>query len=141
MRDGTNGANLKDLAQAYRILIFKYLIKVKHMNKERLDFLKEVAAKIATLQNAKKRLNELGRQRTLSEFRTLLIRIFKDYAKESNDKLLFSADDFVLKILPADSYFAETRDILFVAIFEQMANNLTEDEIDEMKIIQGEDNE
>ena len=111
------------------------------MNKERLDFLKEVAAKIATLQNAKKRLNELGRQRTLSEFRTLLIRIFQDYAKESNDKLLFSADDFVLKILPADSYFAETRDILFVAIFEQMANNLTKDEIDEMKIIQGEDNE
>ena len=47
----------------------------------------------------------------------------------------------MLKILPADSYFAETRDILFVAIFEQMANNLTKDEIDEMKIIQGEDNE
>ena len=141
MKDETNEEKLKDLAQAYRILIFKYLIKVKHMNKERLDFLKEVAAKIATLQNAKKRLNELGRQRTLSEFRTLLIRIFQDYAKESNDKLLFSADDFVLKILPADSYFAETRDILFVAIFEQMANNLTKDEIDEMKIIQGEDNE
>ena len=65
--------------------------------------------------------------------------MFKDYAKENSNELLFNVDDFVLKILPTDSYFAQTRDILFVAIFEQMINNLTKEEIDDMNIVEGED--
>ena len=139
MTNEKNRAVLKDLTKAYRGLLFKYLIKVRHMNKERLDFLKEVATKMATLQNAKKRLGELGRQRSLNSFRTLLVHMFKDYAKENSNELLFNVDDFVLKILPTDSYFAQTRDILFVAIFEQMINNLTKEEIDDMNIVEGED--
>ena len=125
MTNEKNRAVIKDLTKAYRGLLFKYLIKVRHMNKERIDFLKEVATKMATLQNAKKRLGELGRQRNLNSFRTLLVHMFKDYTKENSNELLFNVDDFVLKILSTDSYFAQTRDILFVAIFEQMINNLT----------------
>lgn len=129
----------KEVASIYRELLFKYLIKVQQMDKERLDFIKGVAEKIATLDNANKLVGMIGRTQSLSAFRLLLIKIFKEYMQKHENKAPFSVDDLVFKLLPTGTYFAETRDILFVALYEQIAVNLSGEEIEEIELTKGED--
>ena len=123
-------------SKAYSSLIFKYLKEVQGMNKERLDFLKELAKKIAESGNGEKFLGKLGRCKWASDFRMLLIQELKSYKK---DEKLFTTDDFVYKIFPKDEYFGETRDILIVAMYEFLDRKQLNEEIIIEKI--GDDNE
>lgn len=114
--------------KAYSSLIFKYLKEVQGMNKERLDFLKELAKKIAETKDGKKFIGEIGRCKNSNSFRRELIGILVQYFKEKGEKL-FNPEDIVYKLLPKDTYFAETRDILIVAMYEHLADELKDQEI------------
>lgn len=115
-------------SKAYSSLIFKYLKEVQVMNKERLDFIKELARKIAETKDGKKFIGEIGRCKNSNSFRRELIKILDNYFKKKREKL-FNPDDFVYKLLPKDTYFAETRDILIVAMYEYLADELKDQEI------------
>jgi len=120
-------------SKAYNSLILKYLKEVQRMNKERLDFLKELAKKIAESENGNKFLGNLGHCKRASDFRMLLIQELK------SSKKLFSTDDFVYKIFPKDEYFGETRDILIVAMYEFLDKKQLDEEITIEKTIGEED--
>lgn len=115
-------------SKAYSSLIFKYLKEVQGMNKERLDFIKELAKKIAETNDGKRFIGEIGRCKNSNSFRRELIKILDNYFKEKGEKL-FNPEDFVYKLLPKDIYFAETRDILIVAMYEHLADELKDQEI------------
>jgi len=128
-------------AKAYRSLIFKYLKEIRKMDKERLYYLKSLAENIANSNGGKSFLNELGRCKRVGEFRLLLINQLKQFSK--NGKNLFNTDEFVYKLLPRDTYFSETRDILIVAMYEFLDKKELK-ELEEIKveeIIEGDEDE
>lgn len=127
-------------SKAYSSLIFKYLKEVHGMNKERLDFIKELAKKIAETKDGKKFIGEIGRCKNSNSFRRELIKILDKYFKEKGEKL-FNPEDFVYKLVPKDTYFAETRDILIVAMYEHLADDLKYEEIIIEQPEKGEENE
>lgn len=116
-----------ELSMLYRMLTFKYLQEVRQMEKSRLDFIKEFAKKLSTLNNAKSILREISLAYTSSKLRVICIRAMKEYFDKSNEKL-FSVDDFVYKLFPTGIDIRETRDIIIVAMYEHLADQLIQDE-------------
>lgn len=124
-------AQAKEKALLYRMLTFKYLKEVTQVEKSRLDFMKDLASKLSTLENAKSILGEIGRAKRSAELRAICIRAMKKYFDAQKEKLM-TVEDFVYRLFPVGVNVLETRDILIVAMYEHLADQMVQD--DEMSI-------
>lgn len=112
-----------------------YLQEIMQMREERLKALKGVADKLQSLNNAddkefnKKVVFPIEQTKSESELRSKLRELMKKFLTKSNEPL-FTADEMVFQILPSGESWYETKDILLIALYENM--NLGDDLEEEM---------
>lgn len=109
-----------------------YLKEIQGMREERLSVLKKVADKLQGLNNGDKEFIRkivfpLERTKSQSEFREKLREFMRKFLTKSNEPL-FTADEMVFQILPSGENWAETKDILLIALYEKLT---LDDEIKE----------
>lgn len=110
-----------------------YLKEIKGMREERLVVLKKVADGLVKLYPNdytafyKKVIDKLQITKNQNEFRERL-RIFMRQIMLLDGSKLFSTDEMVFQILPSGENWAETKDILLIALYEKLTLN---DEIKE----------
>lgn len=109
-----------------------YLKEIQGMREERLSVLKKVADKLQELNNGDKEFIRkvvfpLERTKSQSEFRERLREFMRKFLTKSNEPL-FTADEMVFLILPSGENWAETKDILLIALYEKLT---LDDEIKE----------
>lgn len=110
-----------------------YLKEIQGMREERLIVLKKVADGLVKLYPNddtafyKKVVDKLQTTKNQNEFREQL-RIFMRKLMLLDGSKLFSTDEMVFQILPSGENWAETKDILLIALYEKLTIN---DEIKE----------
>lgn len=109
-----------------------YLKEIQGMREERLVVLKKVAEKLQELNNGDKEFIRkivfpLERTKSQNEFREKLRELMRKFLTKSNEPL-FTADEMVFQILPSGESWAETKDILLIALYEKLT---LDDEIKE----------
>lgn len=109
-----------------------YLKEIQGMREERLVVLKKVADRLQELNSGDKEFIRkvvfpLERTKSHSEFREKLRELMRKFLTKSNEPL-FTADEMVFQILPSGENWAETKDILLIALYEKLT---LDDEIKE----------
>lgn len=109
-----------------------YLKEIQGMREERLAVLKKVAEKLQELNSEDKEFIRkivfpLERTKSQGEFREKLRELMRKFLTKSNEPL-FTADEMVFHILPSGESWAETKDILLIALYEKLT---LDDEIKE----------
>ena len=101
-----------------------YLKEIRGMREERLVVLKKVADRRQGLNNGDKEFIRkvvfpLERTRSHNEFREKLRELMRKFLAKS-DEPLFTAEEMVFQILPSGESWAETKDILLIALYEKL---------------------
>jgi CRISPR-associated protein Cst1 len=109
-----------------------YLKEIQNMREERLLVLKKVADRLQELNDGDKEFIRkivfpLERTKSHSEFREKLRELMRKFLTKSNEPL-FTAEEMVFQILPSGENWAETKDILLIALYEKLT---LDDEIKE----------
>jgi len=127
-----------------------YLKEIKKMREERLDAIKRVADKLLLLKKEddkefiKKVVFPIERTKTQNEFRTKLREFMRKLLALPDKPKLLTADEMVFQILPSGESWSETKDILLIALYENLSFDdeiLEEIEDNETKTIIGDENE
>jgi hypothetical protein len=118
-----------------------YLKEIKGMREERLNVIKKVADNIQLFNDDdktfyKKIVRPIEMTKSQTEFRENLRILMRKFLLKSEEPL-FTANEMVFQILPSGESWYETKDILLIALYEQMS--LKEDDIANLN--DGEDNE
>ena len=111
------------------------------MREERLNVIKKIADKLQLFNEDdktfyKKVVRPIEMTKSQTEFRENLRILMKKFLSKSEEPL-FTVDDMVLYILPSGESWNETKDILLIALYENM--NLKEETIENLN--QGDDDE
>ena len=115
-------------------LLSLYLKEVRAMKQTQLDKIKQVGDLIADSirkSGRDRRLLQLERARSYSDFRNALRYIIRDRIEQGAPDPLFSLDDYMEHLFPASDHFTatpwrETRDLLLFRIYEQLHSWLKE---------------
>jgi len=94
------------------------------MKKETIDKIKELATFFIRDEDAdkiKKRINGLNGAKNASELRRFLLKhaVVPNYTEE-NENPIVSLEDYVNYLFPDGSYWAEIRDLLLIAIYQEL---------------------
>ena len=111
-----------------------YLKEIKGMREERLNIIKKVADNLQLFNEDdktfyKKIVRPIEMTKSQTEFRENLRILMRKFLSKS-DEPLFTADEMVLYILPSGESWYETKDILLIALYEQM--NIKEEIIENL---------
>jgi len=111
-----------------------YLKEIKGMREERLNIIKKVADNLQLFNEDdktfyKKVVRPIEMTKSQTEFRENLRILMRKFLSKS-DEPLFTADEMVLYILPSGESWYETKDILLIALYEQM--NIKEEIIENL---------
>ncbi|MBU0488949.1 MAG: type I-B CRISPR-associated protein Cas8b1/Cst1 [Bacteroidetes bacterium] len=104
------------------------------MKKETINKIKELAAFLVREEDAdkiKKRINALDGVKNASALRRFILKdvVTANYIAGNNDPIV-SVDDYVNYLFPDGSYWAEIRDILLIAIYQELhERNLISEEL------------
>lgn len=115
-------------------LLSLYLKEVRTMKQTQLDKIKQVGDLIAdSIRKSERdrRLLQLERARSYSDFRNALRYIIRDRIEQGAPDPLFSLNDYMEHLFPASDHFTatpwrETRDLLLFRIYEQLHSWLQE---------------
>jgi hypothetical protein len=123
-----------------------YLKEIKGMREERLNIIKKVADNLQVLNNdddkefIRKVIFPIERTKSQSELRTKLREFMRKLLAKPDKPLLFTADEMVLQILPNGESWYETKDILLIALYEQLTfDDEIEEELANLTINEGDD--
>ncbi len=109
-------------------LVSLYLRRLRNMDEERIQTIKDVADRILEIckaENSLKLIQILDRAKYLGQFRTVLLRMHKlTVAKKGQPLLTF--DELVDAILPDERQWSEVRDLLLFRIYEAGASWLSD---------------
>jgi CRISPR-associated protein Cst1 len=112
-------------------LFSAYLKEVRGMNQQRLDSLRDLGDRIATLvRDRRKRLMALERARSRGELTDVLYRLTKDAAAAGHDKPLITFDQLVSDVFPVGAEYSDWREVknlLLFRIYEQLFDDLKSD--------------
>lgn len=111
-------------------LLSLYLREVRTMKETKLDKIKKVGDCIAEsirLSESDKRLKQLERAKNYAEFRKILRYLIRDRIQRGAGEPLFSIDDYMEHLFPANDDFPatpwrETCDLLLFRVYEQLHN-------------------
>jgi len=111
-----------------------YQQNIKGMKKETINKIKELAAFLVREEDAdkiKKRIKALDGAKNASALRRFILKdvIAANYVAGNNDPIV-SVDDYVNYLFPDGSYWAEIRDLLLIAIYQELhERDLISDEL------------
>lgn len=117
-----------------------YQKEIHNMKKETLDKIKELAVFLtnADIEIIKKTIKALDGYKSAYELRRFFVKkvVVKNYA-DGNSNAIISVDDMVYYLFPDDISWRDIRDVLLVAIYEELHKknilnaNIEEDDIEE----------
>jgi len=104
------------------------------MKKETIDKIKELAAFLIRDENAdkiKKRIRELDSIKNSDGLRRFILHdVIADNYNSGNKKAILTSEDYINYIFPYRSYWSEIRDLLIIAIYQEMhERNLISEEL------------
>jgi|FLYL01.1.fsa_nt_gi CRISPR-associated protein Cst1 len=113
------------------MLFSAYLKEVRGMDQRRLDSLRDLGDRIATLvRDRRKRLLALERARSRGELTEVLYRLTKDAAAAGHDQPLITFDQLVSDVFPVGAEYSDWREVknlLLFRIYEQLFDDLKSD--------------
>jgi CRISPR-associated protein Cst1 len=100
-----------------------YLKEVLFMDKRRIEVIKTLASNISELikknANGLRRLNQLDYASNYNSFRTVLLKIVKEWVNLKKDKPLICLDDYIESLFPEGALgWRETQDLILFGIYE-----------------------
>ncbi|MBP8945831.1 MAG: hypothetical protein KBG25_08055 [Paludibacteraceae bacterium] len=101
-----------------------YQQNIMGMKKETIDKIKELAAFLVREENAdkiKKRIKVLDGAKNASDLRRFILKdvVVPNYA-ENYEKTIVTVDEYVDYLFPDGAYWAEIRDLLLIAIYQEL---------------------
>ncbi len=111
-----------------------YQQNITGMKKETITKIKELAVFLVREEDAekiKKRIKALDGAKNAAGLRRFILKdvVAANYV-EGNDKTIVSVDDYVNYLFPDGSYWAEIRDLLLIAIYQELhERDLISDEL------------
>ena len=113
-------------------LVESYMKEVRHMDKKRIDVIKDVGDRLSDYikdNNSIKTLNNLEQASTYNHFRNILRKILKNKINIGDDELLFTFDEYVVSLFPeGNKTWRETQDLLLFRIYENLHDWLIENQ-------------
>jgi len=104
-----------------------YLKEIRAVREERLQILKRIADDLELLNSGddkdfiKRVIFPIEKTKSQSELRTKLRELMRKILTKDNSKILFTAEEMVLQILPSGESWQETKDILLIALYEKLS--------------------
>jgi len=118
------------------IIVEKYQTIIKNMDKKTIDKIRQIADFIVTNQSSdfiSKSLKRLNGEKSPNGFRQFIVKLNGDNYKNEAEKPLVTVQDYADYLFPDGGNWREVRDILLIAIFEQLHATNVPIEVPEMQ--------